>query len=171
VEQKTPSKKRRWWMIAIPALVAAAFVLFILPVLIVVYVVQPVRFSGTSMMPTYNDGDRLLVRKFDVSPERGDVVVFLYPGDHTKSFIKRVIGVSGDRIAIRDGRVLVNGAALDEPYVDAAYNQRSQDVEELVVPEGYVYVMGDNRDHSNDSRSWGPLEQALIYGEVWARYG
>jgi signal peptidase I len=169
-EPRTP-KKRRWWLLAIPGLVVAAALIRFSMVLVVLYVVQPVRIAGTGMMPTYRDGDRVLLRKFDLSIERGDIVAFHYPGDLSKTFVKRVIGLPGERIAVRGGRSVVNGVELDEPYLDEAFTRRSPDTEEVLIPDGHVYVIGDNRDHSNDSRIWGTLEMRLVYGEVLFQYG
>lgn len=135
---------------------------------IIVFLYQPVKVEGTSMMPSLQDQERIFVNKFVYRLEpiqRGDIVVFRYPRDPTKSFIKRVIGVGGDRILIDSGRVYVNGQLLDEDYVPEAYeDQRSYP--ELVVPEGSYFVLGDHRSMSNDSRDFGPVKQSYIYGKA-----
>ena len=123
------------------------------------------------MEPSYHDGDRLLLEKVPKGPERGDVVVFYYPRDTRRSFIKRIIALPGEQVEIRDGVVLINGEAIAEPYVAAEHNQLPGHFGPEVIPEGHVFVLGDNRDHSNDSRSWGPLPTSLIYGKVLLRYG
>jgi signal peptidase I len=135
------------------------------------FVAQPVRNQGTGMAPTYNDGDRLLLDKTRHQYERGDVVVFHYPRDPSKSFIKRIVGLPGEEISIRQGTTYINGVALDEPYIAAEFKQNPSNLEPEVVPPGHYFVMGDNRDHSNDSRMWGSLPQRSIYAVVLGRYG
>jgi len=143
-------------------------------VFIILFLYQPVRVEGTSMLPMLEDQDRLFINKFAYSElgrmvgdhiHRSDVVVFLYPRDHTKSYIKRVIGMPGDRLRIDHGTVWVNGTALKESYVPYKYeDDRSQP--EMVVPEGQYFVMGDHRSISSDSRDFGPVERGLIYGKA-----
>ena len=135
---------------------------------IIVFLYQPVRVEGTSMLPMLEDQDRLFINKIayrvgDI--HQGDVVVFQYPRDHTKSYIKRVIALPGDDIRITHGRVYVNGAQLKEPYVPSRYtDDRSQP--EIVLPPNRYWVMGDHRSISSDSRDFGPVERSLIYGKA-----
>ncbi len=135
---------------------------------IILFLYQPVRVEGTSMLPMLKDQDRLFINKvaYRVGPiDRGDVVVFLYPHDHTKSYIKRVIGLPGDDIRIDHGQVYVNGKALEEKYVPERYeDERSK--AEMVVPINEYFVMGDHRSISSDSRDFGPVERSLIYGKA-----
>ena len=135
---------------------------------IIVFLYQPVKVEGTSMMPSLDDQERIFVNKFvyRLEPiERGDVVVFRYPRDPAKSFIKRVIGLAGDRVRIDDGEVFVNGVHLEEDYVPPAYaDERSYP--ETVVPANSYFVLGDHRTMSNDSRDFGPVDQAYIYGKA-----
>jgi signal peptidase I len=135
---------------------------------IIIFLYQPVRVEGTSMLPNLEDQDRLFINKiaFRVGDiHRGDVVVFEYPRDHTKSYIKRVIGLPGDRVAIDHGVVLVNGQRLDEPYVPARFtDDHSQP--EMTIPASEYFVMGDYRSISSDSRDFGPVERDLIYGKA-----
>ncbi len=135
---------------------------------IIIFLYQPVRVEGTSMLPNLEDQDRLFINKmaFRVGEvERGDVVVFQYPRDHTKSYIKRVIGLPGDRVTIDHGRVFVNGKALSEPYVPARFtDDRSQP--EMRIPTDQFFVMGDHRSISSDSRDFGPVDRELIYGKA-----
>lgn len=137
-------------------------------VMIIAFLYQPVRVEGTSMMPRLENHDRLFINKFvyDFSSiKRGDVVVFHYPLDPAKSYIKRVIGLPGDHIQIIDGYVWVNGKKLHEPYVPARY--RGHDSMPLMkVPKGYYFVMGDHRSISYDSRAFGPVKRSLIYGKA-----
>ncbi|MGA8274318.1 MAG: signal peptidase I [Candidatus Sulfotelmatobacter sp.] len=135
---------------------------------IIVFIYQPVKVEGTSMMPSLEDQERIFVNKFVYRLEpisRGDIVVFRYPRDPSKSYIKRVIGVAGDRIRIDGGQVYVNGEALDEDYVPPAYAD-SRSFPEMVVPANSYLVLGDHRSMSNDSRDFGPVNQSYIYGKA-----
>ena len=137
-------------------------------VLIITFLYQPVRVEGTSMLPRLEDHDRLFINKFVYqieSIERGDVVVFHYPRDPEKSYIKRVIGLPGDRIWIEKGRVWLNGRQLSEGYVPEQYRD-SRSMAEMVVPQGTYFMMGDHRSISSDSREFGPVERGLIYGKA-----
>jgi signal peptidase I len=135
---------------------------------IIVFLYQPVKVEGTSMMPELQDQERIFVNKFvyRLAPiQRDDIVVFRYPRDPSKSFIKRVVGVAGDRIRINEGQVLVNGRRLNEDYVPPEYkDQRS--MTEIVVPASSYFVLGDHRSLSNDSRDFGPVNQSYIYGKA-----
>src|SRR3989442_10048216 len=135
---------------------------------IIVFIYQPVKVEGTSMMPSLADQERIFVNKFvyRLEPiERGDVVVFRYPRDPSKSYIKRVIGVAGDRIRIDGGQVYVNDEALDEDYVPPAYSD-ARSYAEIIVPAHSYFVLGDHRSMSNDSRDFGPVNQSYIYGKA-----
>jgi len=135
---------------------------------IIIFVYQPVKVEGTSMMPSLEDQERIFVNKFvyRLEPiERGDVVVFRYPRDPSKSFIKRVIGLAGDRIRINNGQVWVNGKQLSEEYVPRAYEDL-RSYAEMVVPAGSYFVLGDHRSLSNDSRDFGPVGESYIYGKA-----
>ena len=135
---------------------------------IIIFLYQPVRVEGTSMLPNLEDQDRLFINKFafrvgDI--HRGDVVVFKYPRDVTKNYIKRVIALPGDRVLIEHGLVIVNGKPLAEPYVPARFeDDRSQP--ELRIPANEYFVLGDHRNISSDSREFGPVERDLIYGKA-----
>ncbi|MFP5264386.1 MAG: signal peptidase I [Blastocatellia bacterium] len=148
--------------------------------LIVVFVVQPVKVVSTSMMPRLEDSERIFVNKFGyyLSPiRRGDIVVFWYPEDPSQSFIKRVIGLPGERIDMDlAGRVTINGKPIEEPYLAPERNQAARarwgavrDDFKLIKPHFY-FVMGDNRDVSNDSRSWGLVPEKYIYGRAICGY-
>lgn len=163
--QKSPGL-RSWVTDLLFAGVASAF--------IILFLYQPVRVEGTSMLPVLQDQDRLFIDKFAYSHlgtlvgeqiHRGDVVVFLYPHDHSKSYIKRVIALPGDSLRIDHGTVWVNGAPLQESYVPLKYeDDRSQP--EMTIPHGEYFVMGDHRSISSDSRDFGPVERSLIYGRA-----
>ena len=135
---------------------------------IIIFLYQPVRVEGTSMLPMLEDQDRLFINKlaFRVGEiHRGDVVVFLYPHDQTKSYIKRVIGLPGDQVRIDHGRVSVNGRELVEPYVPARFSDERSESGMTIPPDEY-FVMGDHRSISSDSRDFGPVDRKLIYGKA-----
>ncbi len=135
---------------------------------IIVFLYQPVKVEGTSMMPSLDDQERIFINKFvyRIEPiQRGDIVVFRYPRDPGKSFIKRVIGVAGDHVRIVSGRVFLNGKMLVEDYVPGAYED-GRSYPEIVVPPDPYFVLGDHRSLSNDSRDFGPVDAAYIYGKA-----
>jgi signal peptidase I len=137
-------------------------------VFIILFLYQPVRVEGTSMLPMLQDQDRLFINKFVYHFEgihRGDVVVFLYPGDETKSYIKRVIGLPGDDLRIDHGVVWLNGKELQESYVPLKYED-DRSMPDLKIPQGEYFVMGDHRSISSDSRDFGPVPRGLIYGKA-----
>jgi signal peptidase I len=140
----------------------------IVSMIIIIFLYQPVRVEGTSMLPVLEDQDRLFINKIayrvgEIHP--GDVVVFQYPRDHTKSYIKRVIAKPGDDLRIDRGRVYVNGARLHEPYVPSRFaDERS--LAETILPPNEYFVMGDHRSISSDSRDFGPVDRQLIYGKA-----
>jgi signal peptidase I len=135
---------------------------------IIIFLYQPVKVEGTSMMPGLEDQERIFVNKFVYRWEpiqRGDIVVFRYPRDTSKSYIKRVIGVAGDRVRIEKGQVYVNGAALDEDYVPSDYADE-RTYPEIKVPPNNFFVLGDHRSMSNDSRDFGTVNERYIYGKA-----
>ncbi len=135
---------------------------------IIVFLYQPVRVEGTSMLPVLQDQDRLFINKIAYrvgAIHEGDVVVFQYPLDHSKSYIKRIIALPGDDLRIDRGRVFVNGARLKEPYVPKRYAD-DRSLPEMVLPPNEYFMMGDHRSISSDSRDFGPVERNLIYGKA-----
>ena len=135
---------------------------------IIVFLYQPVRVEGTSMLPMLEDQDRLFINKMAYRVgeiHRGDVVVFLYPHDHQKSYIKRVIALPGDDLRIDHGRVYVNGLQAEEKYVPLRFTDDRSQSEEVIGPHEY-FVMGDHRSISSDSRDFGPVDRSLIYGKA-----
>jgi signal peptidase I len=142
----------------------------ILAILVILFLYQPVKVEGTSMMPALIDQERIFINKFvyrlgigDI--QRGDLVVFWFPGDPTKSYIKRVIGIPGDTVEVTDGDVFVNGELLEEPYVLSQYRDR-QSMSQFKVQAEEYFVLGDHRSSSNDSRSWGAVPRRYIYGKA-----
>jgi signal peptidase I len=134
----------------------------------IIFLYQPVKVEGTSMMPTLQDQERVFINKFvyRLEPiERGDVVVFRYPRDTSKSYIKRVIALPGDRVRIEDGLLYVNGHQVTESYVPQKYEDLRSYPETVVPPHSY-FVLGDHRNLSNDSRDFGPVDESYIYGKA-----
>ena len=143
-----------------------------LALVIIVFLYQPVKVEGTSMAPLLSDQERIFINKFVYRFEpiqRGDVVVFWYPLDHSKSFIKRVVGLPGEAVEIRQGAVYVNGKIVPEPYVPPQYEDLS-DYGPMRVPKDNYFVMGDHRISSNDSRVFGPVASRFIYGRAVFAY-
>ncbi len=144
--------------------------------LIRTYLVQPFLVSGSSMVPNFSDGDYLLIDELTYrfrAPERGEVVVFRYPKNESVYFIKRVIGLPGDKVEIKDKTITVfdqknpGGLKLDEKYLPGDLGPFGN--AEFQVPEGSYFVMGDNRAYSFDSRSWGMLPNSDVVGLVQFR--
>ena len=139
------------------------------------FIVEPRFIPSGSMEPTLQVGDRILVDKISQywqEPQRGDILIFYPPkspaiDDTSKAYIKRLIGLEGDRIAVRDGKVYRNGEALNESYIAEAPNYRMRPV---TVPKGHYWMMGDNRNHSNDSHIWGFLPKENLIGKATIRF-
>lgn len=172
--EKTRKEKNELWE-WIKALVIA----FIIAVLIRYILFTPIVVDGDSMMPTLKDGDRMIVNKIGYTigePDRFDIVVFHAP--EGKDYIKRVIGLPGDTIEYKDDQLYINGKAYDEPYLDEYKSQLTEGtltqdftLQEIdptleVIPEGYVFVMGDNRRYSKDSRHIGIVSQDELIGNT-----
>lgn len=147
-------------------ILTAAIFLFL-----ITFVIQGYRICGGCMEPNLNDGERLLANRFIYrvsKPRRGDVVVFQYPLDPQKTFIKRVIGLPGDTVEIREGKVFINGEELEESGYVVSVSDESFPLE--TIPDDNVFVLGDNRGSSNDSRYWGDLPLENIRAKAWLRY-
>src|SRR5215472_3408793 len=143
-----------------------------LALVIIVFLYQPVKVEGTSMAPLLSDQERIFINKFVYRFEpiqRGDVVVFWYPLDHTKSFIKRVVGLPGETVEIRQGALYVNAKVIPEPYVPPQYEDNS-DYGPYTVEKDHFFVLGDHRISSNDSRVFGAVPSQFIYGRAVFAY-
>ena len=148
------------------------FISIIISGFIILFLYQPVKVEGTSMLPGLEDQERIFINKFvyKFEPiERGDVVVFRYPRDPSKSYIKRVIGMPGDVVRIDHGRVFVNGIKLDEAYVPRDFLD-GRSAAPFTLPAHSYYVLGDHRSMSNDSREFGPVGEEFIYGKAVFAY-
>ena len=155
------------------------FLIIVVFILIGVFAVQPVVVEGTSMVPQLQDGERLLVNKLVYYKiqgvswghlERGDIVVFWYTKEPDKSYVKRIIGLPGESVEVRDGRVYIDGRELKEDYLDIEHNQSLPTWPLKRVEDHHYFVMGDNRDNSSDSRYWGLVPEKYIYGKAFFRY-
>lgn len=155
------------------------FLIIVVFILFGVFFVQPVVVEGTSMLPQLHDGERLLVNKLiyykiqSISwghVNRGDIVVFWFPNDPDKSYVKRVIGLPGETVELRNGKVYIDGIELKEDYLDTEHNQSMPSWPAKKVEDHHYFVMGDNRDNSSDSRYWGLVPEKYVYGKAFFRY-
>ncbi len=143
-----------------------------LALVIIIFLYQPVKVEGTSMNPLLSDQERIFINKFIYHFEpidRGDVVVFWYPLDRSKSFIKRIVGLPGETVEIRSGNVYVNGKELADQFVPPSYLDGST-YGPIEITQDEYFVMGDHRDSSNDSRVFGPVPRQYIYGKAVFAY-
>jgi signal peptidase I len=143
----------------------------LIALLINLFLAQATRVYGQSMEPTLRSDQRLVIEKLSYqfhSPRRGDVVVLRVPEQSDELLIKRVVGLPGETIDIHEGRVYVDGRLLDEPYVHQATRDNQRDP--VIVPPLHVFVMGDNRGFSNDSRSFGVVPLSHVVGRAWFSY-
>lgn len=160
-----------WSIIETVTFVASIFVVFYL------FVAQPHSVRGASMDKTFANGQYILTNKlaYRFGPiQRGDVIVFDSPENPDIEFIKRVIGLEGDRVKVENGQVYINDKPLKEPYLAVTTSTFEggylDEGEETIVPDEYIFVMGDNRPRSSDSRSFGPIQTSKIVGKVFFRY-
>lgn len=155
-------------------LVRFAIIALLIVIPIRMFIAQPFVVSGESMFPTFNDGEYLIVDELSYiigNPHRGDVIIFRYPNDTKRFFIKRIIGMPNENIIIKNGEVTVinkenpNGFKLKEPYIDEKFNTTTS----YKTGENEYFVLGDNRNRSSDSRTWGLLSDKLIIGRAYLR--
>lgn len=160
----------------------------ILALIVRAFVLQAFQIPSGSMIPTFLEGDRVLVSKFaygirnpfnnniwvDIGrPERWDVVIFIYPEDKTKDFVKRVVGLPGETVSMVNGELYINGKPMADPH--GRYDSRvgggmGRSFPPVTVEENHYFMMGDNRDHSSDSRFWGTVDYSLMRGKAWRLY-
>jgi signal peptidase I len=170
----------------------AILIALLLALFIRTFVVQAFKIPSGSMIPTLEVGDHILVNKFMygfripytrirmlpfTDPQRGDVIVFVYPEDTSKDFIKRVIAVGGEEVEIRDKRIFVDGKQIQDSYgkfmdprVLSAWQERRDNFGPVRVPKDSLFVMGDNRDNSRDSRYWGFVDVGMVKGKAFIIY-
>ena len=162
IQEKTDWKR---FLIDLFETVGLAVVLF----LIINTVSARVRVDGFSMLPTLHDGEFVLVNKLAYrmgTPTRGDIIVFRSTTTNDLDLIKRIMGLPGDKISIHNGQVIINGQTLTEAYINAVPNYSG----EWQVPEGYLFVLGDNRNDSSDSHAWGFLPEQNVIGKSMLIY-
>ncbi len=169
-EPVKPNHNSRSTVIAAMAWLRDLMLSVLIAVLVILFLYRPVKVEGTSMMPGLLDQERLFINQFSYrfglgEIKRGDTVVFWYPEDTTKSYIKRVIGLPGDTVAVTEGTVYVNGKKLEEDYVPSEYRDDRPYAPQTVPPNEY-FVLGDHRISSNDSRAWGFVPRNYIYGKA-----
>jgi len=167
---------------------AQAIVLAVVLALIIrSFVLQAFQIPSGSMIPTFLEGDRVLVTKFTYGirnpfnnkiwvevgqPQRWDVVVFIYPQDPKKDFVKRVVGLPGETISMVNGQIYINGQKVEDPYgrYDPRIHPAERNFSAQTVKAGHYFMMGDNRDYSSDSRTWGTVDASLLRGKAWRLY-
>ncbi len=167
-----PQEQETWWDVFKFVCIT---LIIVLPIR--AYVAQPFIVSGESMVSTFQDGQYLIVDEMTYhfrNPERGEVIIFRYPKDPSKFFIKRVIGIPGDSVKVAGGHVYVNGIETEEPYLDAGVVTTTdgpflQSNTPVTLGKDQYFAMGDNRPRSLDSRSWGVVPRANIKGRVLLR--
>ena len=154
-------------------------VVFAIAIFLFIYllVLQPHKIKGDSMQPNYPDGEFLLTDKLSYrfgEPQRGDVIVFEAPGVQGEEYIKRIIGLPGERVQVKGGKVYVNGKMLEESYLKSTLvtsnGAFSKEGKEDLVPTDHYYVLGDNRPASSESRAWGFIDKSKINGKSWLIY-
>ena len=172
LEPKPPVERHAMWS----AMAWLRDLLFsvVIAIVMILFLYQPVKVEGTSMMPTLEDQERIFINKFVYKfgigeIQRLDTVVFWFPNDPSKSYIKRVIGLPGDTVEVREGTVILNGQPMDERYVPHEFRDGLTLAPSVVAAESY-FVMGDHRSSSNDSRAWGPVHRRFIYGKAVFAY-
>ncbi len=166
----TPAPRSRSILAAALSWLRDLAVSIVIAIVVIIFVYQPVKVEGTSMMPGLVDQERIFVNKFmyrfgieDI--HRGDLVVFWYPMDQTKSYIKRIIGLPGDVVSIDRGVVSISGQPVEEGYVPEEFRDNYSMPPRTVEP-GHYFVLGDHRNSSNDSRNWGSVPRDCIYGKA-----
>ena len=171
-EETTPDKKekpKKTLKQEIIEWVVTLAVALVIAVVVRTFIFEPVRVDGNSMYPTLKHGEVMIVSKmgyrFGGEPELFDVVICHYPGRGNTNFVKRVVGLPGDTVQVLDGHLIVNGVTYEEKFL---HERPIENFGPIVVPEGQYFVMGDNRNNSNDSRRVGPLEREYIVGKVAA---
>lgn len=147
------------------------YALIIALVVVFVFKIRPILIAGHAMSPTLNYGERTVMNGNIGELSIGDIIVFYSPEKPNQSLFLRIVGLPGEKIEITEtGQVLVNEVILEEPYLDEAYNTTPQEMAELLVPEQAYFLLGDNRDHGNDSRKWGAVPLENIQGKLIWRY-
>ncbi len=162
------ANEERLWFLAGRYWLRDLILSLLLAFVVIVFFYQPVQVEGTSMMPELYNNERVFINKFVYRFEpvrRFDIIVFHYPLDPSKSYIKRVVGLPGEWVSIRNGDVFIDGKPLKEPFIPRSYLDHDN-YPPTYVPPGRYFVLGDHRDDSNDSRVWGTVPRSYIYGKA-----
>ena len=170
-KSSTSSAKRT--LFAVIDFIKTTIIVVFLALIIRLFVVQPFIVEGQSMLPTFSNNDYLITEKISYSirsPKRGEIVIFHPPDNPTVNYIKRIVGLPGDSIEVRDQNVFVNSQKINEPYLTSneQTNTATKDLN-LTLKSGEYFVLGDNRNHSRDSREIGPIPYSSIVGRIWVR--
>ena len=157
----------------IATLIWEVFIAFIISYLITLYY-SKYKIDGYSMEPTLRHKDAIIINKFIYyfkKPQYGDIIVFPYQKDPSKKYIKRIIGLPGEVIDIKEGAIYINGHPLQEPYITKSWKTKGNITYPFTIPKNHYFVLGDNRDHSSDSRFYdvGTIEKSKIFGKAWIR--
>ena len=160
------SRKRR----ALGKYAAIMASVLVIAVLLKTFLVEPVGIDGTALEPGLRDGDRILVNKHIGGISRGDLILFGHPQKPSIRILERVVALPGETIQLREGVLYLDGKQIPEPYISQENNVKKSSTEEIEVPNGSYFVLGDNRDEAFDSREMGPIRRDLIYGKYWVKY-
>ncbi|MCB0196954.1 MAG: signal peptidase I [Anaerolineae bacterium] len=181
LDDETPPEEESRWQTAWSILreVGETIILTLIIFFLIQTVVRNFRVVGTSMVNNLHNGQYLIIDKVSYNPllmeylgiggpQRGDVIVFKPPSNPNEDYVKRIIGLEGEEVNVVNGKVFINGEPLDEPFqpVPGTYTMPNP----VIVPEGQIFVLGDNRNNSNDSHNWGPLPVENIVGRAWLSY-
>ena len=183
---KKPKEKKKGYSLFMEYF-QAILLAVVLALFVRLFIVQPFHIPSGSMIPTFLEGDRVLVSKFAYGirnplnnkvwigtgkPERGDVVIFIAPREPEKDFVKRVIGLPGETVALKNGLLYIDGLPMLDPHAryDQNASQAQQNYGPFTVPENSYFMMGDNRNNSSDSREWGAVDFSLLKGKAWRLY-
>jgi signal peptidase I len=155
------------------AFIVAAFIIYkLISLFIISFIIQPVKIEGNAMLPSLKPGDKIFVSKSVGNLQRGDIVIYKFPQDPSISMIHRIVGLPGETIECKDLKLFINGNEFNEPYLDKQYSTATFAPKGPVqIPSNSYFVIGDNRDASNDSRAFGPVGRDYIYGKYSWTYG
>lgn len=167
---ESPAKKT---LVAFLDFAKTTTVVVLLALAIRLFIVQPFIVEGQSMQPTFENSDYLITEKVSYTlraPQRGEIVIFHPPDNSSVNYIKRIVGLPGDRVEIKDGSIYINSQKIDEPYLTS--NEQTKTVAkdlDIKLKEDEYFVLGDNRNHSRDSREIGPVPKQNIVSKIWVR--
>lgn len=172
-EKMNPGSSAKRTLFAVVDFIKTTVIVVFLALIIRLFVVQPFIVEGQSMLPTFSNNDYLITEKISYSvrsPKRGEVVIFHPPDNPSVNYIKRIVGLPGDSIEVKDQNVFVNSQKINEPYLTSNEQTNTATKElNLTLKSGEYFVLGDNRNHSRDSREIGPIPYSSIVSRIWVR--